>query len=232
MVYELCRLDRLLPGTCILCGAASGQPRDLCIPCANELPWNEPSCPRCAMPMPGSQAGICGRCLSQPPRFAASVAALRYTYPVRELVARFKFNADLASGRLLSQLLVQHLIALGAPGPGEFALVSVPLHPERRAERGFNQAECIARIVAHGLRQPLREGLVERIRQTPDQKKLSAAERRANLRGAFRAGSCAGLRVALVDDVLTTGATADAISAVLLAAGASEVHVWCLARAV
>ena len=184
------------------------------------------------MPMPGSHPGICGHCLSQPPRFAASVAALRYTYPVRELISRFKFDADLASGRLLSQLLVQRIIALGAPAPGEFALVPVPLHPGRRGERGFNQAERIARILARGLRQPLHEGLVERIRQTPDQKKLSAAERRANLRGAFRAGSCAGLRVALIDDVLTTGATADAISTVLLAAGASEVHVWCLARAV
>lgn len=232
MVYELCRLDRLLPGTCILCGTACGQPRDLCSPCADELPWNDQSCPRCAMPIPGTQPGICGRCLSQPPRFAASVAALRYTYPVRELISRFKFDADLASGRLLSQLLVQHIITLGAPMPGEFALVPVPLHPDRRGERGFNQAERIARVVARGLRQPLHDGLVQRVRRTPDQKKLSAAERRANLRGAFRAGSCAGLRVALIDDVLTTGATADAISAVLLAAGASEVHVWCLARAV
>lgn len=232
MVYEFSWADRLLPGTCILCGAASGQPWDLCIPCANDLPWNEHGCPRCAMPLPGTQSAACGHCLSKPPHFSACVAALRYTYPVRELVSRFKFDADLASGRLLSQLLVQRLSALGAPAPGELVLVPVPLHPVRRATRGFNQAERIARVVASSLRQNLQEGLVERVRQTPDQKNLSAAARRANLRGAFRAGSCAGLRIVLIDDVLTTGATADAISATMLAAGAREVHVWCLARAI
>ena len=184
------------------------------------------------MPLPDAQSAACGHCLSKAPHFAACVAALRYTYPVRQLISRFKFNADLASGRLLSQLLVQRLITLGAPAPGEFVLVPVPLHPRRRSERGFNQAERTARIVAHGLRQNLQAGLVERVRQTPDQKNLTAAARRANLRGAFRAGSCAGLRVALIDDVVTTGATADAISAAMLTAGAREVRVWCLARAI
>jgi ComF family protein len=232
MVYESRWLDRLLPGTCILCGAASKLPRDLCAPCGGELPWNENACPRCAMPMPGPPGGACGRCLGDPPRFAACVAPLRYAYPVRELISRFKFNADLACGRLLSQLLAKAIIARNSPEPGEFTLVPVPLHPGRRSERGFNQAERIARVVARALRQTVREELVERVRQTPDQKQLGATARRANLRGAFQARSCSGLRVALVDDVLTTGATADALSAALLGAGAIEVHVWCLARAV
>jgi len=110
-------------------------------------------------------------------------------------------------------------------------LAPVPLHPARLRERGFNQSERIARVLAARLGLALTNTLLRRVQRTADQKQLDAAARGRNLQGAFRAEDCAGRRIALVDDVITTGATAEAATAALLAAGAAEVEVWCLARA-
>lgn len=234
MVYNSL-IERLLPGaSCLLCGAPRPARVNLCEPCAVELPWLGPSCPRCAMPLPAAAAPLCAHCLQDPPPFSACVAAFRYEFPVREVLARFKFDGDLAAGRLLAEQLALRLRVdadAGAERAG-FTLVPVPLHPARLAGRGFNQAERIARVLARRLGLPLEQGLLRRLRQTPDQKRLSAAERHANLRGAFSALPCAGRRIALVDDVVTTGTTARLITHELLAAGAAEVRIWCAARAI
>lgn len=215
------------PGRCLLCGLDSGRARDLCRPCAAELAPLGPHCVRCALPL--ATPGLCGRCLLNPPAFEAAHAALRYDFHAAALVRALKHRGQRACARLLGELLAEAL-PLGASA-GIDALVPLPLHWWRRARRGFNQAALIAEVVARHHALPLRPRLLTRTRHTPPQQQLDAGARSRNLRGAFRAHpDCRGLRLALVDDVITTGASATAAAAALKEGGAQRVEVWCAAR--
>ncbi|MGH8282488.1 MAG: ComF family protein [Gammaproteobacteria bacterium] len=143
---------------------------------------------------------------------------------------RFKFNGDLATGRLLGELLADYLAASEAAKPD--LLIPVPLHATRLKERGFNQALELARPVARHLRLPMDWELCTRNKNTAIQSKLDAVERQRNLRDAFSVRqSLQGAEVAVLDDVVTTGATVAALSKTLKQAGAATVRVWSLARA-
>ena len=111
MVYKSL-LRGLLPATCLLCGGTARAALDLCADCAAQLPTLDNACPRCAMPLADAHGAPCGPCLQRAPRFGACIAALRYEHPVRELVSRFKFQGDLACGRMLAGLLARRLAAL------------------------------------------------------------------------------------------------------------------------
>ena len=216
------------PARCVACvGAAEG--RDLCAGCAADLRQNEPACPRCAEPLL-VPAIACGRCLRREPPFASAWAPFRYAAPLDLLVQRLKFSADLAAGRVLSELWQTHL-----PPPDRVqadALLAVPLARARLAERGFNQALELARPLASQLRLPLHRGLLQRVRATDPQSGLTRTDRRRNVRGAFRADPrLRGQRLIVVDDVMTTGETLAAVSRALRRVGAARVEVWALARA-
>jgi ComF family protein len=244
----------LWPGRCLRCaergpwpgmvrGAGSG--RDLCPACAAELPWLGRACPRCALPQPQLSPESadhpptpCGRCLRRPPPQAATRAAFVYAPPLDALLPRLKFHGDLAAGRLLAQLMADALEAgrtsaatAGTP-PWPDALIALPLHPARLRQRGYDQARELARPLARSLGLPLLDAVLHRQRATAAQSRLDAAARRRNLRGAFAV--TAGLRlpahIALVDDVMTTGATVEAAATALLRAGAQRVEVWVCAR--
>lgn len=240
----------LWPGRCLRCaergpwpgmvpGAGSG--RDLCPACAAELPWLGRACPCCALPQPGpadSPPTPCGRCLRRPPPQAATRAAFVYAPPLDALLPRLKFHGDLAAGRLLAQLMADALVAgrtsaatAGAP-PWPDALIALPLHPARLRQRGYDQARELARPLARSLGLPLLDGALHRQRATAAQSRLDAAARRRNLRGAFAVtqGLRLPARIALVDDVMTTGATVEAAATALLRAGAQRVEVWVCAR--
>jgi ComF family protein len=209
----------------MLCGTRAGE-AIACNPCEDALPRPMPACPRCALPMEADET-TCGSCLCHPPAFDAAHAAFEYRFPVDRVIQRFKFGGDLAAGRWLARQLARRVAA--APRPD--VLVVPGLAPARLRARGFNQALEIARVVAslHGLR--VDAHAIEKVRDTAPQPGLGGRERRANLRGAFRAArTFEGLHVALVDDVLTTGATADAVARVLKAAGARRVDAWVVAR--
>src|SRR5688572_28600085 len=211
-------------GPCALCLADAGSER-VCCGCSDGLPWTGPACPRCALPMPGKQ--VCGRCLLHPPAFDATVAAFEYRFPVDRLVQRFKFAGDLAIGRWLGECLSRAVAAEDRPD----IVVASPIGRTRLRERGFNQALELARAVGVAHRLPVDRGLVAKVRDTPAQQGLTRGERRANLRDAFRVrGAVAGAHVAIIDDVMTTGATAEAVSTALRAAGARRVVAWVLAR--
>jgi ComF family protein len=161
--------------------------------------------------------------------WACLVAPYRYAFPVDHCVRALKFHGQLEYGRVLGTLIAEARRARGAPLPA--LVVPVPLHASRYRERGFNQAAVIARFAARGLGIPLASRALERVRATAEQSHLPAAARAVNVAGAFRASTpLVGQRVALVDDVLTTGSTATAAASALREAGAVEVELWVAAR--
>jgi len=179
----------------------------------------------------------CAACRGAPPPFRRTVAGAAYDGLVRDLVLRLKFGRDALSARPLAALVVAALRrAADAPAARADCVVPLPLSPRRRRERGFNQAELIARRVGAALRLPVRPGLLARVRDAPPQSLApTRLARREAVRGVFLARvprSSRPRRVLLVDDVMTTGATAEAASRALKAAGCAEVIVAVAARAV
>jgi ComF family protein len=225
-------LALLFPPACALCGEPRQQ-REICDPCCDDLPWIRHGCSLCGRPLPPDAApGPCGNCRWPASALSRVIAGLVYEYPVDRLVAGCKYRGRIELGQVLGELLAARL-ACAAREPGWQApdlLLPVPLHPAREASRGFNQAAEIARVLKRRLGIPVARRLARRLRATPEQAALGAKARAANLRGAFAAGDgCAGKRIALVDDVITTGATAVAVAEAARAAGAEEVQCWVVA---
>jgi len=218
---------RALPQRCELCAAASGSEL-LCAPCLRTLPRLGATCPVCALPTPGGE--VCGRCVAQPPPFAATLAAFAYAFPVDRLMHAFKYHGRLAlaewgAGAILSERERRGWTAL----PDR--LVALPLSRERQRERGYNQAHEIARVLAQRLRIPLMRRGVRRDLAAPPQAALPWNERAKNVRGAFVCElDLRGMHVAVVDDVMTTGASLAELARVLDAAGATRIENWIVAR--
>lgn len=226
-------LGHLFPQYCSLCRLPSGREAPLCRACEEDLLPNHHCCASCALPLPGtsSRPSLCGKCLGRPPAFDRVLAPWLYTEHMASLIQRWKFGGETRLTGLLADLW---LATNGSPPPPDL-LVPVPLHWRRLWRRGFNQSELLARhwlAVCPALATArLDHRLVRRARATSAQAGLNAAARRRNLRGAFTVNrACDKLRVAIVDDVLTTGATAEALAMALKAAGASRVEIWCIAR--
>ena len=214
----------LLAQDCLLCQGASGG-RLLCQACARELPTTVSACPRCAAP--GTDAAECGVCIADPPHYDASCAAFTYAYPVDALIQAFKYGGQLALAGLFAQALYRRI---GSAGDVDL-IVPLPLHSARLAERGFNQAAEIAKVLSRlsGIAMDARRA--RRVRNTAAQTALPWRERATNMRGAFACdANLAGLRIAVVDDVMTTGATLDEFARTLKKSGAARVENWVVAR--
>ena len=172
---------------------------------------------------------MCGACQKQPPAFDAATALLHYQSPVDYLIQRLKFSGELAVAPLLARLLAKKIAARTTALPD--LLIPVPLHRERLHERGFNQATELARNLGRRLAVPVEQRLCRRHRHTRPQSLTPPGLRRRNLRGAFGLnGELPAVHVAIIDDVMTTGHTADELSRVLRRAGAACVEVWIVAR--
>lgn len=232
-------LDGLFPLRCALCGArAAGF--QLCAGCVEDLPWLANGCRGCAMPLAAeNRSGICAPCRAEtsPPDYM--LAALAYEYPVDRLVLALKFHGQQSLASLLGELLAIRVLTAGFANSEPLLLLPVPLHSRRYRERGFNQAELIAEVAGRMLagRESIGPGLsfrrdcLWRTRPTPAQKGLGRRRRLANPDGSFAASDQVnGRQVVLIDDVITTGATAKACSSVLRDAGASGVSIWAVAR--
>lgn len=214
---------RLLPQDCRLCDLPSGDAL-LCAGCRDELPRLPAAhCPVCALPVP--TADVCGRCLRHPPAFDATLAVWPYAAPADQLIHALKFRASLP----LAGWFARELHALGLP-PCDL-LLAMPLHPNRLRERGFNQSVEIGRALGKLDRLNFDAFGLVRLHDTPPQRDLAWSQRRRNVRGAF-AVRCevAGRHVAVVDDVLTTGASLHEVARMLKAAGALTVTNLVLAR--
>ena len=224
-------INRLIPNHCLLCGTACGTPL-ICKHCYGGLPHLGKFpylCHCCALPLK-SPAPLCGQCLERRPAFTRSHIAFSYEYPLDHLIHQFKYRQQLTSGKALGTLLVETCRQAERPG----MLVPAPIHWRKRWQRGFNQTELLARQLGAALDLPV----IPAIRQTryhPAQKSLGRRERQKNLRASLaithhHAATLRGAHVAVVDDVVTTTATARAVSELLLQAGAQRVDIWALAR--
>lgn len=217
----------ILPHECLLCGAPSGS-EALCPACHADLPWHRTAqCPRCALPTTAGE--LCGHCLQQAPAFDRALAAFTYDFPLDALIQALKYGHQLAAIAPLAAALSQQ--AQAAPRPD--VLIAMPLHPQRLRERGFNQALELAKTVAKNLGIPLLSHGAERIRATTPQVGLPWKTRVGNLRGAFACSlDLQGKHVALLDDVMTTGASLDELALTLRRQGAREISAWVVARTV
>ena len=223
--------NSFIPSSCLLCNGYVRGIKPLCNGCENDLPWNKHACFRCAIPM-RDEGYVCGQCLHAPPVFQHAWCAFRYEQPVAGLLNRYKHSGKLTCGYWLANSLADaiaaHYHAEQIPLPD--CVLPVPLHWKRLRSRGFDQGLEISRVLSRKLILPL-STVLQRQRHTSSQQGLGREQRQRNLAGAFvLRKSLIGRSIALVDDVLTTGSTANEITALLQRKGAREVHVWAIAR--
>lgn len=220
--------SRVMPAACLLCGDRPGAGGLLCQECLADLPGLDGACPACGRPRPGSTP--CGPCLQRRPIHDRLIAAYRYQFPVDDLIRGFKYHGRLGICDALAPALARGIDdRLGSHLPQ--VMLPVPLHRWRLYRRGFNQSLEIARRLNRSLGIPIDTRLLRRHRATREQARLGPAERRRNLRRAFVLnGECTYDCVAIVDDVVTTGATVTELARLLRRHGVKEIQVWALAR--
>jgi ComF family protein len=218
-------LNVALPGSCLLCGDNS-QGSLLCAPCAQDLPTlSNALCPICADQTTHGER--CGACLRETPHFDRTIALFCYDFPVDRIVHALKYGHQLAVAAWSGQRLAERI----GTGQNDF-IIPLPLHAERLRERGFNQSAEIAKALGNWLKTPLDRSNLLRTRATPPQADLPHKARHKNVRGAFECrADFTGKRLLLIDDVMTTGATANECARVLKLHGASAVTVAIIARA-
>jgi len=218
-------LEHCLPSLCLLC-AAQATSDGFCDGCLHDLPKpSSPLCPQCALPVPNAQR--CGQCLQHPPAFDRTIATWYYVWPVDYLIQRYKYQQAIDFAKAFAQHMLLALNTTALPQ----IIIPMPLHRQRQRQRGFNQALELARPISKCLAIPLGFNWVTRTKATPAQAKLSRSQRQRAIRDAFQCHrQLQQQRVAIIDDVMTTGATANALAATLKAAGAKQVDVWVLAR--
>lgn len=220
------KIERILPAQpCVLCASMSDEGL-WCKACDASLPYlNEPHCPICALPT--LQGEMCGRCLSHPPIFTHTEVVFGYAFPLDKLIQAMKYGEQLALANGFAKKLAQRIEKNNLP---DF-IIPMPLHPARLKERGFNQSLLLAEKVTQELNLKLLPNACQRVRDTPSQSSLKWKERDKNVRNAFHCDvDLTGKRIALVDDVMTTGASLNALAKVIKKAGAAEIHTWIVAR--
>lgn len=211
---------------CLLCGISCDQ-SCLCTDCINELPALNNNCPRCALPL--SQSLICGGCLHHPPEQNSSFSLFEYKKPIDRLIADFKYHDKLFLSRFFAEQMVKKLKKRPLPK----LLIPIPLHPRRLRQRGYNQSLELAKVLSKQLSIPVSSDPLIRIKDSLPQASLPYKERKSNIQHAFNVTtSQLPKHIALIDDVLTTGHTANVAVKVLRHTGVSIIEVWTIARTI
>ncbi len=220
----------LYPPVCLICGLAGREQMDCCAGCEADLARLLARCRRCGLELV-RPVELCGRCTTRLPGFDSAWPGFAYRGDIERLVQRFKFQRDLAAGRLIARLLARSLQDQLTPRPD--LMIPVPLHYRRRLARGFNQAEFLCRDLSRHFSGLPWTAALTRPRATLAQSDLPADRRRGNVRGAFKLKHLppGAKHVSLVDDVMTTGSTLHECARVLKRAGVERVDVWVVARA-
>jgi ComF family protein len=224
-------LDFALPPRCAGCGTIVGEVHSFCPDCWKGIEFlGHSGCSTCGLPLEATEQSTCGACLARPPRIARTRAAVAYDDLSRGLAIRLKYGRKVAVARTMARYMAP-LVS----DEGDRILVPVPLHRWRLWGRGFNQSALVARELSRRLGIGTDPMAIERTRRTPPLKGMSPLQRRRTVAGAFRVRrkeAVAGKTVILIDDVLTTGSTAEACARTLKRAGAARVELVSWARVV
>ena len=224
-------LDFALPPRCAGCGCIVADVHSFCTDCWTEVEFlGETECVTCGLPLEATEAQTCGVCLAKPPRIARTRAAVAYDDLSRSLAIRLKYGRKVAIARTMARYMAPLVADSSEP-----ILVPVPLHRTRLWQRGFNQSALVARELSRRLKVPADNLALRRSRRTPPLKGMSPIQRRKTVAGAFEVrnkAAVAGKTVILIDDVLTTGSTAEACARTLQRAGAARVELITWARVV
>jgi ComF family protein len=224
-------IDLALPPRCPGCGVITGELHSFCAECWRQIEWlGESGCTACGIPLEGTDLDTCAGCLASPPLIARTRAAVAYGDITRTLPLRLKYSRKVA----LAKTMARYMRPLVAPDD-HIVLVPVPLHRSRLWSRGFNQSSLVARELARHCAIGHDSFLLRRTKRTAPLKGMGPRQRRLEVRGAFavsQADRLKGKTAVLIDDVLTSGSTADACAKALLRAGAGRVELLCWARVV
>jgi ComF family protein len=223
------------PYICCLCEHDTTNTQDLCSVCKAALPWIENRCYRCGLTLKSGLDSICCQsCIDLPPKFDRLCAIFNYELPVTRLITRLKFSGQLAYGRILGELLVEAVHSVWyTKKPLPQAVLPIPLHASRLRKRGFNQALELFWPLKKAGKIPVLLDACSRIRKTTSQAQLKKEHRKRNMRGVFRLDRQLPFEhIAIMDDVVTTGSTVNALSEVLKReTDVAQIDVWCIARA-
>lgn len=238
----------VFPHNCIVCNAALYTRISLCRSCEEQLPWQPPGCQYCGIILAHADdsASVCSKCQQALPAFSSCHALFEYCSPVRELISNFKYHHQFASGRVFGQLLLRAFERHYDGSSFPELLIPVPLHKRRLQRRGFNQSALLAREISRNCNIPMDTNSCIRLFSTPAQRGLNATERASNIFNAFsiKASIKTSIktshgdsrrhvmpeRIAIIDDVVTTTATANELATTLRQTGVREIDVWALAR--
>ncbi len=226
MAHQLRQLySNLMPIPCLLCGTHSVD-TVICIDCLHQLPYSPNACPRCAMPL--SHNALCGTCLNQPVSQDLSFSPFIYQAPLTRLISQFKYQNQLSLTEFFADKMIHHRGTNELPQ----ALIPVPLHPKRLRQRGYNQSHELAKVLSNQLDIVIQHPIA-RTHATQPQAGLSFKQRKQNVKNAFQlVEPKVPNHVALIDDVLTSGQTANAITHLLRKSGVKTIELWTIARTI
>lgn len=227
----------ILPYDCVICLNISDQKRDICYECEKQLPYLSHACIQCANSLPNNNRlnQKCGRCIKNAPYYDRTIVGFTYTTPVDAWIKQFKFHKKGIYANILCQIYAEKLTAHYKLYPENKPqwLVPVPLHWRRLISRGHNQTDTIARYLSKALNIPIiHNRCVKRVKFTPPQAQLSQDKRYHNIRGAFKVKKGISIEhIAIVDDIFTTGNTANELANEFKKRGITTVSILALARA-